>query len=184
MDCSTLGFPVCYHLQEIAQTHVHCVRDAIQPLHPLSSSSPPAFNLSQHWGFFLISWVFTSGGQSIGASASASVFPMNIQDWFPLGLTELISLQSKGLSRVFSNTTVQKNQFFSAQPEDSFYVIFHGILQISFISLLYSFLYCLNTCLNGIKKLSNFLKSDTWQRGVIILSTWKGQILLYIFINI
>lgn len=69
-------------------------------------------------------------------------------------------------------------------PEDSFYVIFHGILQISFISLLYSFLYCLNTCLNGIKKLSNFLKSDTWQRGVIILSTWKGQILLYIFMNI
>ena len=56
---------------------------------------------------------FTSGGQTIGASAS--VLPMNIQDWFPLGLTDLISLQSKGLSRVFSNTTVQKHQFFGAQ---------------------------------------------------------------------
>ena len=59
--------------------------------------------------------VLDSGGQSIGASASASVFPMNIQDWFPLGFTGLI-LQPKGLSRVFSNTTIQKHQFFSVQP--------------------------------------------------------------------
>ena len=58
---------------------------------------------------------FTSGGQSIGGSTSASVFSVNIQNWFPLGLTGLISLQSKGLSRVFSNTTVQKHQFFSTQ---------------------------------------------------------------------
>ena len=62
-----------------------------------------------------MSWLFTSGGQSIGASASASVLPMNIQGWFPLELTGLISLQSKGLSRVFSNTTVQKHLFFSTQ---------------------------------------------------------------------
>ena len=61
-------------------------------------------------------WLFTSGGQNIGASASASVLPMNIQGWFPLGLTGLISLKSKGLSRIFSRTTVQKHQFFSAQP--------------------------------------------------------------------
>ena len=67
-------------------------------------------------GSFLMSWLFASGGQSIGASASASVFPMNIQDLFPLGLTCLISLQSKGLSRVFSDTTAQKHQFFGAQP--------------------------------------------------------------------
>ena len=68
-------------------------------------------------GSFLINQLFASGGQSIGASAStsASVLPMNIQDWFPLGLTGLISLQSKALSRVFSNTTAQK-QFFSVQP--------------------------------------------------------------------
>ena len=66
-------------------------------------------------GSFLVSQFFTSGGQSIGASASASVLPMNIQDWIPLGLTGWISLQSKWLSRVFSNTTVQKHQFFCAQ---------------------------------------------------------------------
>ena len=67
-------------------------------------------------GSFLMSWLFTSGGQSVGALASASVLPVNIQDWFPLGLTAWISLQSKGLSRVFSNTTLQKHQFFSTQP--------------------------------------------------------------------
>ena len=66
-------------------------------------------------GSFKMSQFFTSGGQSIGVSASASVLPMNNQDWFPLGWTDLISLQSKGLSRVFSNITVQKHQFFSTQ---------------------------------------------------------------------
>ena len=67
-------------------------------------------------GSFLMNRLFPSGGQSIGASASASVLPMNIQDWFPLGLTCWISLQSKGLSWILSNTTDQKHQFFSAQP--------------------------------------------------------------------
>ena len=66
-------------------------------------------------GTFPMSQFFTSGGQCIGVSASASVLPMNIQDWFPLGWTGWISLQSKGLSRVFSNTTVQKHQFFGSQ---------------------------------------------------------------------
>ena len=66
-------------------------------------------------GSFPMSRLFASGGQSIGASESASVLPVNIQDWFPLGLTGLISLQSKGLSRVFSNTTVWKHQFFGTQ---------------------------------------------------------------------
>ena len=66
-------------------------------------------------GSFQMSQLFSLGGQSIGVSASASVFPMNIQDWFPLGWTGWIPLQSKGLSRVFSNTTVQKHQFFSTQ---------------------------------------------------------------------
>ena len=65
-------------------------------------------------GSFPLSWLFASGGQSIGASAS--VLPKNIQNWFPLGLTGLISLQSKGVSRVFSNTTIQKHQFFITQP--------------------------------------------------------------------
>ena len=67
-------------------------------------------------GSFQMSQLFTSGGQSIEVSNSTSVLPMNIQDWFPLGWTGWISLQSKGLLRVFSNTTVQKHQFFSAQP--------------------------------------------------------------------
>ena len=67
-------------------------------------------------GSFQMSQFFTSGGQSIGVSASALVLLMNIQDWFPLGWTSWISLQSKGLSRVFSNTIVQKHQFFGAQP--------------------------------------------------------------------
>ena len=67
-------------------------------------------------GSFSVSQLFTSGGQTIGASASALVLPMNIQGWFPLELTGLISLQSKGLWRVFISTTVQKHQFFDAQP--------------------------------------------------------------------
>ena len=65
---------------------------------------------------FPMSWLFASGGQSIGATASASVLPMDIQDWFPLGWTGVISLRSKGLSRVFSSTTVQRHQFFSTWP--------------------------------------------------------------------
>ena len=65
--------------------------------------------------FFPVSWLFTSGGQSTGASAATSILPMNIQGWFPLGLTSLI-LQSKWLSRVFSSTTIQRHQFFSTQP--------------------------------------------------------------------
>ena len=86
--------------------------------HPTISSSvipsPPAFNLSQQRSFPK-SQLFISGGETIGASASESILPMNIQDWFPLGLTGWISLQAKRLSRVFANTTVQKHQFSGAQ---------------------------------------------------------------------
>ena len=78
MDCSTPGFPVLYHLPELAQTHIHWGGDAIQPSHPLLSPYPPAFNLSQHQGIFPKSQFFASGGQNMGASASASVLPMNI----------------------------------------------------------------------------------------------------------
>ena len=115
MDCTMPGFPVLHYLPEFAQTNVHWIDDAIQPSHPLLTPSPLSLNLSQHQSF-PVSQFFLSGGQNTGASASTSVLPMNIQDWFPLGLTGLISLQSKGLSRVFSNTTVQKHQFFNAQP--------------------------------------------------------------------
>ena len=86
--------------------------------HPTISSSINPFSCFQFFpasGSFSMSQFFTSGGQSIGVSASASVLPMNIQDWSPSGWTGLLSLTSKGLSRVFSNTTVQKHQFFGAQ---------------------------------------------------------------------
>ena len=113
-DCSMSGFLVLHRLLELAQTHIHWVSDAIQPSHLLSLHSF-AFNVTQHESF-PVSQLFASGGQNIGASASASVLPMNIQDWFPLGWTDLISLLSKGLSGVFSSTTVQKHQFVSTQP--------------------------------------------------------------------
>ena len=101
MNCSTPGFPVHHQLLELAQTHVHQVSDAIQRFHPLLSPSPPAFNLSQHQGLF--QWVSSLHQMAkLLVSASASILPMNIQDWFPLGLTGLIFLQSKGLLRVCS----------------------------------------------------------------------------------
>ena len=83
MDCSTV--PVLHYLPEFAQTHAYWDNHAIQPSHPLSSPSPPAFSLSQHQlGSFPMRWLFASGGQSIGTSALASVLPVNIQGWFPL----------------------------------------------------------------------------------------------------
>ena len=106
------GLP-CHQLLELAQTHVHWVGDATQPSDPLLSPSLPTFNLLQQQGLF--QWV-SSSHQAARVSSSASVLPMNIQDWFPLGWTALISLLSKGLSRVFSSTTVWKHQFFGAQP--------------------------------------------------------------------
>ena len=81
MDCSTPGLSVHHELPEFTQTHVHWVGDAIQPSHPLSSPSPPAFNPSQHQGSFPVSQLFASGGQSTGASASAPALPVNIQGW-------------------------------------------------------------------------------------------------------
>ena len=98
----------------VCSNHVHWVGDTIQPFCLCRPLLPTAFNLSQHQG--LSQRIFASGGQSIGVSASALVLPMYIQGWFPLGLTDLISLLSKGLPKVFSNTTVWKYQFFSAQP--------------------------------------------------------------------
>ena len=114
MDCSTPGLPVHHPLPGFTETHVHWVGDTIQP----SSSVIPFSSRLQSFpasGSFPVSQFFPSGGRSIGLSASASVLTMNIQDWFPLGWTGWISLQSKELSRVFSNTTVQKHWFFGAQ---------------------------------------------------------------------
>ena len=116
VDCSMPGFPIHHYLLELAHTHVHRVGDAIQSSDPLSSffSCPQSFSAS---GSFLMSQFFASGGQSIGASASASVLPTNIQDWFPLGWNGWISLLPRGLSEVFSNTTVQKHQFKNTKEE-------------------------------------------------------------------
>ena len=114
-DCSIPGLPVHHQFLKLAQTHVDRVGDAIQTI---SSSVIPYLSRLQSFpasGAFQMSQFFTSGGQSIGVSASASVLPINTQDWYPLGWTGWISLQSKGLLRVFSNTTAQKHQFFGAQ---------------------------------------------------------------------
>ena len=102
MDCSMSGLPVLHCLQEFVQTHVHWVNDAIQPSHPVTPffSCPRSFPAS---GSFLMCQHFTSGTQSIGASTSASVLPMNIQDWFLLGLIGLINLLAKIILRAFSS---------------------------------------------------------------------------------
>ena len=101
-------------ISEFTQTYIHQVHDAIQASHSRLSPTLPAPNPSQHQSFPM-SQLFTSGGWSIGVSALASLLPKNTQDWSPLGWIGWISLQSKRLSRVFSNTTVQKHQFFGAQ---------------------------------------------------------------------
>ena len=116
MKRSTPGLPVHCQLPESTQTQVHRVGDAIQP--SISSSVVPFSSCPQSFpssGSFPMSQPFLSGGQTIGVSASTSVLPVNTQGWSPLGWTGWISLQSKGLSRVFSNTTVQKHQVFHTQ---------------------------------------------------------------------
>ena len=104
LPCPSLSPKVCSNSCQLSQW-----------CHPTISSSVASFSPCPQFfpasGSFAMNWLFASGGQSIGASASASVLPMNIQGWFPLGLTSLISLQSKGLSRVSSNTTSSKASF-------------------------------------------------------------------------
>ncbi len=111
--CPSLSPRVCSNSYPLSQWCYPTISTSAVPF----SSCPQSFPES---GSFPMSCLFASGGQSIRASASTSALPMNIQSWFPFGLTGLISLKSKGLSRVFSSTTVQKHQFFSAQL--SFYV--------------------------------------------------------------
>ena len=115
MDCSKSGSPVLHHLLECSNSlplSWWCQPTILSSEIPFSSCLQ-SFLAS---GAFLMSWFFVSGGQSIASSASPSVIPVNIQSWFPLGLTGLIASLFKGLSRVFSSTTVWKHQFFRAQP--------------------------------------------------------------------
>ena len=115
MNHSTPGLPVHHQLPEFTQTHVHWVSDAIQPSHPLSSPFPPAFNLSQYQGLF--KWASSSHqvAKVLEFQLQQQFFQWIFRTDFPLGWTGWISLQSKGLSRVSSNTTVQKHQFFCTQ---------------------------------------------------------------------
>ena len=113
MDCSMPGFPVLHYRLESGQTHVHWVSDTIQPSHPLFPPSPSALNLSQDQGLF--QWVGSSHqvAKVLELQLQHKSFQWIFRGWFPLGWTDLISLLSKGLSRVFSNTTIQKHLFFS-----------------------------------------------------------------------
>ena len=117
MDCSTAGLsvpPEGSNLPKFVQVHVHCIR-----MPSSHSSSDALFFCPQSFpasGTFPMSQLFASDDQNTGVSASAPVLPTSIQSWFPLRLTSLISLLSKGLSRVFSDTTVRRHQFFSTLP--------------------------------------------------------------------
>ena len=120
MDCSTPAFPVFHFLPEFAQTHVRWVNDAIQPSHPLSSPSL-AFSLCQHQGLFQWASSLHQVAKEL-VSASVSVLPMNIQNWFPLGWTGWVSLQSKGLFKSLLQhhsskaTILRRSAFFTVQP--------------------------------------------------------------------
>ena len=125
INCSTPmpDFSVLHYLPEFAQTHVHWVGDAILPSHPLPPSSTPQ-RLSSVFlsvGSFSVSRPFALSGQIIGTSASASILPMNIQGWFPLGSTGLIFLPSKEFSRVFSSTTIWRHLFCGAHLAASYF---------------------------------------------------------------
>ena len=115
MGCSMPGFPVLHHLLELTQT---MSIESLMPSNHLILCRPLSSCLQSFpaLGSFLTSQLFSLGGQSIGVSASPSILLMNIQGWFPLGLTGLIFLLSRRLSRVFSSTTIWKHQFFGTQP--------------------------------------------------------------------
>ena len=107
--CPSLSPGACSSSCPLSQWYYPTISSSVIPFSSCLQSFPAS-------GFFPQSQFFTSGGQNIGASALASVLPVNIQGWFPIGLTGLISLQSKWLSRVFSDTTIRKHQFSSTQP--------------------------------------------------------------------
>ena len=130
MDCSTPGLPVHHQLLEFTQTHDYWVGDTIQPSHPLSSPFPPCPQSFPASGSFQMSQFFTSGGQSFGVSASASVLQMNIQDWFPLGLTgspgnsqestptQFKSISSLALSFLYSQALISIHDYWKNHSFD------------------------------------------------------------------
>ena len=134
------GFPVLYHPLEFAQTHVHWVDDAIHPSHPLLSASPPALKSFPALGSFPVSQLFASGGQSIGASASAPVLPMNIQGWFALGLTGLISLFPGDSQESSPATQLESISCFFKLPKSQVYVCLYKYVWVS-VYILYACIY-------------------------------------------
>ena len=175
MDCSTPGFPVHHQLPELAQNHVHWVGDNIHPT--ISSSVIPFSFCLQSFptsGSFPVSQFFESGGQSIGASASASVLPMNIQDWLPLGLTGLISLQSKWLSRVFSNTTQSSkasvlwcSAFFMVQVSHPYMTTGKttALTRQTFVGKVMSLLFSTSALMLNVSEFGRELKGWGWRKG-------------------
>ena len=137
MDCSTPGLPVLQYLPKFAQTHVYWVNDAIQPSHPVVPISSCLQSLPAS-GSFPVSQFFASSGQSI--RVSASILPVNIQSWFPLGLTGLISLLFQEFSRVFSSTIVWKHQVLRCSD---FFIVQFSQPSVQFSSVAHS---CLILC--------------------------------------
>ena len=148
MECSMPGLPVHYHLPEFTQTHVHWFGDAIQPSHPLLSlfSHLQSFPASRS---FQMSQFFASGSQTIGVSTSASVLPMNMKDWFPLGLTGLISSQESSPTPQFKSITSLVLSFLYGSTFTSIHDYLKNIVNFNFI------LHYLD------QKLPFFPKSDT-----------------------
>ena len=136
----------------MSQWYQLCISSSLLP------SSPLASNLSQQQGLFKWAGSLASGGQTIGTSASASVLPIIVQGWFPLGLTSLISLQSRGLERVFSRRKSEKHQFFCTQPSwwsNSHMLVGQWIIQIHILTVLWLHPYlwfCLDLGIYGLNK--------------------------------
>ena len=166
MDCSMPGFPVHHHSWSLLKL---MPIESVMPSNHLILCHPLLLRLQSFpvSGSFPMSQFFASGGHIIGVSASASVLPMNIQDWLPLGLTGFISLQSKGLSRVFSNTTVQKHKFFSTHT----YMTIGKIIALTrwtFGSKVMSLLFNMkswnsNTLATWCKELTHWKRSWCWE---------------------
>ena len=171
MNCSTPGFPVLHHLPELAQIHVHWVNDAIQPSHPVVpfSSCPQSFPAS---GSFPMSWLFTSGCQSIGASASTPVLPMNIQGWFPLGLTDLLAVQGtfKNLLQHHSSkaSILGCSTFFMVQLSHPYMTNGEGNSKL----IQYS---CLENPMNSMKRQKDMTLKDEPPRSVDVQYTTEEE---------
>ena len=181
-DCSMPGSSVLHCVREFAQIHVHWVSDAILTISFYAIRSSFCLQSFPASGAFPLSWLFTWGGQRIGASGAASVLPMNIQDWFPLGLTGLISLQSKKLSRVFSSTTIRKHQLWSLLNPKFSALKTDCLVSINIVTL-HFFLFEVKVILTLVSnKLSFLLIMNCFGDFKKVSAWWLHQILFWITI--